>query len=71
MKKLVKWTFCFQIEQLEELKALSKKTGVPQAVFVREGLKYVLKKYRYITTMRPASKDEPLYRLTRNRLNEE
>jgi len=52
VKRLVKWTFCYEERQLEELKELSKKTGVPQALFVREALGYILKKYRYILTMR-------------------
>lgn len=51
MKRLEKMAFCFEEKQLEELKELSKKSSVPQAIFVREALDYILKKYRYISTM--------------------
>ena len=33
------------IEQIEKIKKLSKKTKVPQAVYVREGLDLLLHKY--------------------------
>ena len=32
--------------QLEDLKKLSADTGVPQAVYVREGLDYIIEKYK-------------------------
>ena len=66
MKRLVKCTFCFEDRQLEELKELSAKSGVPQAVFVREALGYVLKKYRYILTMK-INREEARYFISRNR----
>jgi len=34
------------IAQVKKIKRLSKKTGVPQAVYVREGLDLVLHKYK-------------------------
>ena len=33
------------IEQIERLKELSAQTRVPQAVYIREGIDYVLKKH--------------------------
>ena len=68
MEKL-KWSFYFDVKQLNELKLLSNKTGVPQALFIREGLTYVLKKYRHITTMEPFDKDKTLYFLGGQREN--
>ncbi len=35
----------FDIEQVERLKKLSAKTRVPQAVYVREGIDFVLNKH--------------------------
>lgn len=67
MKKLVKVTFCFEDKQLEELKGLSKKSGVPQAVFVREALDYILKKYRYLLTMKEFNPEEARYLLSGSR----
>jgi len=67
MKKLVKWTFCFKDKQLEELKELSKKSSVPQAVFVREALDYILKKYRYFLTMQEFNSEEARYIFSKNR----
>ena len=66
MKKLVKWTFCFEDRQLQELKELSKKSSIPQAVFVREALNYILKKYRYLLTMK-TTKEQARYGLSRSR----
>lgn len=67
MKRLVRGTFCFQERQLEELKTLSEKTGIPQAMFVREGLDRILKRYRYITTMKPFHIEEARYLLSGSR----
>ena len=67
VKKLVKWTFCFEDNQLEELKELSKKSSVPQTVFVREALDYILKKYRYFLTMRKFNSEEARYLLAGSR----
>lgn len=52
---------------MEELKELSKKSGVPQAVFVREGLDYILKKYRYLLTMNKFNREEARYLLSGSR----
>ncbi len=62
-EKLVKRTFFFKEDQLEELKLLSLKTGIPQGVFAREAFERELKKYRYITTMEPFNVDEARYLL--------
>jgi len=51
MRRFERWSFHFESKQLKDLKELSKRTSVPQSVFVREGLSYILKKYRYILTM--------------------
>ena len=45
MKKKVLRTLFLDEKQLERLKRLSAKTRVPQAVYIREGLDLVLKKY--------------------------
>lgn len=44
MRKILKVLY-FDKKQLERLARLSAKTRVPQAVYVREGLNLVLKKY--------------------------
>lgn len=51
MRRFERWSFHFDSKQLKDLKELSKRTSVPQSVFAREGLSYILKKYRYILTM--------------------
>ena len=71
MKRLAKWTFCYEEKQLEELKELSKRTGIPQAVLVREALGRLLKRYRHISTMNPFSVDEARYYLAGSRAVEE
>jgi len=67
MKKFVKWTFCFENNQLEILKELSKRSGVPQAVFVREALDCIIKKYRYFLTMKKFDPEEARYFLAKSR----
>ena len=67
MQRLVKYTFCFKDRQMEELKELSKKSSVPQAVFVREAIDYILKKYRYFLTMEKFDPEEARYYLSKSR----
>ena len=67
VKRLVKCTFCFEDTRLEELKELSKKSGVPQAIFVREALSYILKKYRYLTKMEKFNSEQARYLLSGSR----
>lgn len=67
MKRLVKWTFCFEENQLEELKTLSKKTGIPQAVFIREAVGRLLKRYGYLGKMEPFRVEHARYYLTGTR----
>jgi hypothetical protein len=35
MQRLVKCTFYFEKEQLEELKELAAKSGIPQVIYIR------------------------------------
>jgi hypothetical protein len=71
MKKLEKMAFSFEERQLDELRELSKKTGVPQAIFIREALRYILKKYRYLLTMKKFNPEEARYLLSGSRDVEE
>ena len=71
MRRLVRDTFYFEDKQLEELQGLSKRTGIPQAVLVREALGRLLKRYRHISTMTPFSVDEARYYLAGSRAVEE
>lgn len=64
---LIPWAFNFDSKQLEKLKELSRRTRIPQAVFVREALDYVLKKYSYLLTMTPFSPQEALAKLVGDR----
>jgi len=67
VRRLVKCTFCFEDKQLEELKVLSKKSSVPQAIFVKEALDYILKKYRYFLRMKIFDPEEVRYLLSGSR----
>ena len=49
------------------MKELSKKSSVPQAVFVREALDYILKKYRYFLTMKKFDPEKARYLLSGSR----
>ena len=60
---LIPWSFHFETKQLEKLRELSKRTRVPQSVFVREGLDYVLKKYSFLLTLTPFSPSEALAKM--------
>lgn len=67
MRSFERWTFHFGTKQLKDLKDLSKKTSVPQSVFVREALDYILKKYRYFLTMKKFDPEEARYLLSGSR----
>jgi hypothetical protein len=61
MRRFERWSFHFESKQLRDLKELSRRTSVPQSVFVREGLAYILRKYRYILTMDKVNPDMARY----------
>lgn len=44
-ERKVSYATYFEAEQVERLKALSRKTGVPQSVYMREALDKVLEKH--------------------------
>lgn len=67
---LIPWAFNFQSKQLEKLKELSKRTRVPQAAFVREGVDYILKRYSYLLTMSPFTPQEALGKLLGDKYEE-
>ena len=67
MRKLVKATFHFREERLNELRKLSERTSVPRGIFVREALDYILKKYRYLLTMKFNPEEARYLRLTGRR----
>jgi hypothetical protein len=67
MRRFERWTFHFGGKQLKDLKNLSQKASVPQSVFAGEGLNYILKKYRYILTMKKFDPEEARYLLSGSR----
>ena len=60
---LLPWSFHFETKQLEKLRELSKRTRVPQSVFIREGLDYILKRYSYLLTLTPFTPENALAHL--------
>lgn len=60
-------SFCLDEKSFHELQELSRRTGIPRSVFLREALNYSLKKYRYILTMEKFNAAEARYFLAGSR----
>jgi len=58
LTRLVKSTFWLPEDGLEELRRLSRRSGVSQGKLMREALRRLLKRYRHITTMQPFTPHE-------------
>lgn len=61
-------SFCVEEAQFNELTELSRRTGTPKSIFLREALAGILKRYRYITTMEPPNKELIRYRMAKKRM---
>jgi len=51
MRKMIRVSFSIRQEQDEELNELSRLTGVPKSAFIRDALKYLIKKFHYLRSI--------------------